>query len=41
MTFENLNLIEPVLKALKHEGYTNPTLIQEKAIPVIQEKNEL
>jgi len=41
MTFENLNLIEPVLKALKHEGYTNPTLIQEKAIPVILERKDI
>lgn len=35
MTFENLNLIEPVLKALKTKGYVTPTPIQEKAIPFI------
>lgn len=35
MLFENLNLIEPILKALKTEGYTTPTPIQEKAIPII------
>jgi ATP-dependent RNA helicase RhlE len=29
MTFDNLNLIEPILKALKTEGYTQPTPIQE------------
>jgi ATP-dependent RNA helicase RhlE len=35
MTFEELNLIEPVLKALKIEGYENPTPIQEQAIPIV------
>lgn len=34
MTFEQLGLIEPILKALKTEGYTSPTPIQEQAIPV-------
>ena len=33
MTFKELNIIEPVLKALIKEGYTEPTPIQEKAIP--------
>jgi len=35
MTFENLNLIDPIMRALKNEGYVKPTPIQEKAIPVI------
>ncbi len=35
MSFETLNLIEPILKALKAEGYTNPTPIQEQSIPVV------
>ena len=35
MTFENLNLIEPISSALKTKGYINPTPIQEKAIPFI------
>lgn len=35
MLFENLNLVQPILKALKVEGYTKPTPIQEQAIPVI------
>ena len=35
MSFENLNLIEPILKALKTEGYTTPTPIQEQAIPTV------
>lgn len=33
MVFENLNIIEPILQALKSEGYTEPTPIQEQAIP--------
>ena len=32
-TFESLGLTEPVLKALKTEGYTVPTPIQAKAVP--------
>ncbi|MCX2480935.1 DEAD/DEAH box helicase [Pedobacter sp. MC2016-15] len=35
MLFEELNLIEPILKALQAEGYTNPTPIQEQSIPTI------
>ena len=35
MTFEQLDLIEPILKALKTEGYTNPTPIQAQAIPFL------
>jgi ATP-dependent RNA helicase RhlE len=38
MSFENLNLIEPILRALKTEGYTTPTPIQAKAIPLILQK---
>jgi ATP-dependent RNA helicase RhlE len=32
-TFNDLGLIEPILKALQTEGYTHPTPIQEQAIP--------
>jgi ATP-dependent RNA helicase RhlE len=35
MQFESLNLIEPILKALKEEGYTQPTPIQEQSIPTV------
>lgn len=35
MSFDNLNLIKPILKALKTSGYTKPTAIQEQAIPVL------
>ena len=41
MSFENLNLIEPILKAVKNEGYTTPTPIQAEAIPLILDKNDL
>lgn len=34
MTFKELNIIQPVLKAIEEKGYTVPTPIQEKAIPV-------
>jgi ATP-dependent RNA helicase RhlE len=41
MSFEKLNLIEPILRALKTEGYTTPTPIQEKAIPIVLERKDL
>ncbi len=41
MSFENLKLIEPILKALRTEGYTSPTPIQEQAIPVLLEGKDL
>ena len=41
MIFENLNLIEPILKALQEEGYTSPTPIQEQSIPVLLQGKDL
>jgi ATP-dependent RNA helicase RhlE len=41
MTFENLNLIEPILRALKIEGYTQPTPIQSQSIPLILQQKDL
>lgn len=41
MSFEKLNLIEPILKALQAEGYTKPTPIQEQSIPVLLERKDL
>lgn len=41
MLFTDLNIIAPILQALKAEGYTNPTPIQEKAIPVVLSGNDL
>lgn len=41
MTFENLNLIEPILKALQEEGYVTPTPIQGEAIPIVLNGRDL
>ena len=41
MTFDKLNIIEPVLKALKEKEYSVPTPIQQEAIPVALEKQDL
>src|ERR1700760_1000681 len=41
MSFENLKLIEPILRALKTEGYTTPTPIQEQAIPFVLQGRDL
>jgi len=35
MNFEDLKLIEPILKALKHQNYIEPTEIQAKSIPLV------
>jgi len=35
MHFESLNIIEPILKSIREEGYTIPTPIQEQAIPIV------
>jgi ATP-dependent RNA helicase RhlE len=41
MSFEKLNLIKPVQKALDEEGYTIPTPIQQQAIPLILERKDV
>ena len=41
MSFSDLGLIEPLLKALQAEGYSLPTPIQQKAIPVLLERKDL
>jgi ATP-dependent RNA helicase RhlE len=41
MTFNELNLIEPILRALSEEGYTTPTPIQQQAIPQVLEGHDL
>ena len=41
MKFEDLQLIPEILKALKDEGYTEPTSIQEKAIPLVLNKEDV
>ncbi len=40
-SFNTLNLIEPVLRAIEEEGYTIPTPIQSKAIPLILNGRDL
>ena len=35
MTFKSLNLIPELLKAVEQTGYNSPTVIQQKAIPVV------
>ena len=35
MTFKELDLLEPILNALEKKGYSNPTPIQQQAIPII------
>ena len=41
MTFEQLELIEPIRKALKKEKYTTPTPIQAEAIPLVLDGSDL
>src|SRR6185295_7141783 len=41
VSFNNLQLIEPLLKALQQEGYETPTPIQEQAIPMILQRRDL
>ena len=41
MSFNNLQLIEPVLQALDKEGYATPTPIQEKSIPSILQRRDI
>ena len=41
ITFDRLGLIEPILQALRTEGYTTPTPIQAEAIPYLLEGRDL
>ncbi|HEX8428015.1 DEAD/DEAH box helicase [Hymenobacter sp.] len=41
MSFDELNLIDPILRALHEEGYTTPTPIQQQAIPQVLEGHDL
>jgi ATP-dependent RNA helicase RhlE len=41
LSFENLNLIEPIKRALRTEGYTTPTPIQEQSIPIVLDRKDL
>lgn len=41
MRFEDLQLIDPLLRAVREEGYTQPTPIQEQAVPHILKGSDL
>ncbi len=41
MTFKDLGIAEPILRALQAEGYENPTPIQEQAIPILLKGKDL
>ncbi|MSQ38893.1 MAG: DEAD/DEAH box helicase, partial [Chitinophagaceae bacterium] len=39
--FQDLGLIEPLLKAIQEEGYTTPTPIQAESIPIVLQGKDL
>ncbi|MBL4643531.1 MAG: DEAD/DEAH box helicase [Flavobacteriaceae bacterium] len=41
MQFRELGLNKPIVKAIEAQGYKNPTLIQEQAIPLVLEKKDV
>ncbi|QDF28188.1 DEAD/DEAH box helicase [Halarcobacter anaerophilus] len=41
MSFSHLGLNPNILKAIKEQGYVNPTPIQKQAIPIVLEKNDI
>lgn len=41
MNFQELNIINPIFKALEHEGYEQPSPIQEQAIPLLLDGRDL
>ena len=41
MTFEDLRIVTPIIKALKQQGYTHPTPIQAQAIPSLLQGKDL
>ena len=41
MKFTELGIIEPILRALEAEGYTQPTPIQEQSIPILMRGKDL
>jgi len=41
MLFQSLNIIEPILKAVREEGYTTPTPIQSQSIPIVLQGTDL
>lgn len=41
MEFHSLNIVEPILRSLREEGYTTPTPVQEQAIPIVLQGTDL
>ncbi len=41
MQFQQLNIIDPILRSLQQEGYTTPTPIQQEAIPIVLNGKDL
>jgi ATP-dependent RNA helicase RhlE len=41
MSFKDLQLYKPLLRAIAESGYDNPTLVQEKTIPLVLEKKDV
>ncbi len=41
MSFTKLGLSQPLLRAIKDQGYTTPTPIQEQAIPLVIQKRDI
>lgn len=41
MSFKNLHLNKPILKAIEETGYTEPTLVQEQTIPLVLDKKDV
>ena len=41
MKFDSLNLIDPILRAVKAEGYETPTPIQAQAIPLVLDRKDV
>lgn len=41
MSFKDLSLNKPILRAIAEAGYDNPTLVQEKAIPKVLAKKDI
>jgi ATP-dependent RNA helicase RhlE len=41
MTFDDLEIAEPILRAVREKGYNEPTPIQQQAIPVVTRGNDI
>ena len=41
MTFSELGIISPILKAIEQQGYSEPTPIQAQSIPILLEGYDL